>query len=45
VKKDIRKMSYNKRVTNKIRSVGGPLIMGLRKEANNWVNWRKIGKI
>jgi hypothetical protein len=24
-------MSYNKRVTDKIRSAGGPLIMGLRK--------------
>jgi hypothetical protein len=32
-------MSYNKRVTYKIRSARSPLIMGRREKANNWVNW------
>jgi hypothetical protein len=34
VKKDIRNVSYNKRVTNKIRSVRSPLIMGRREIAD-----------
>jgi hypothetical protein len=39
VKKNIRKMSYNKRVTSKIRSVCGPLIIGRRDWAELAVNW------
>jgi hypothetical protein len=31
-------MSYNKRVTNKIRSADGPLIMGRREGAEMVVN-------
>jgi hypothetical protein len=45
VKKDIRKMSYKKRVTNKIRSAGGPLRMGRRELAKNGVKWTRFGKI
>jgi hypothetical protein len=42
VKKDIRKMSYNKRVTEKIRSADGPLRMGRRELAEKWVKWMRL---
>jgi hypothetical protein len=38
-------MSYIKRVAVKIRSVRGPLIMGLREWAEIAVNWMRFGKI
>jgi hypothetical protein len=45
VKKYIRNVSYNKRVTDKIRSVCGPLIIGTTKWAEIVVNWRGFEKI
>jgi hypothetical protein len=38
-------MSYNKRVTDKIRSLRSPLIMGRRERAKNWVKWRNLKRI
>jgi hypothetical protein len=35
-------MSYIKRVTNKIRSVGSPLIIGLREWAEMVVIWSEL---
>jgi hypothetical protein len=37
---NIRKMSYNKRVTNKIRSACGPLI----GDCEEWLNWGPTGR-
>jgi hypothetical protein len=42
MKKDIRNVSYNKRVTNKIRSAGSPLLMGRRELAGMVVNWNDL---